>query len=757
MSDDPGLQAAAAVPAVVAAAAPPASTATFDAARGNAYFHHLTEVFSNDVFATIQFLADEAGELFCRIIHGETAHDHPTFVSSVAATPTAFPEFLCRPTTASPTQCSAIVLNTNARCRLSKTDNGETCRIHAAQSLGPTLGNYDERPSADKCLSCFKKYRSTVTSTSVLRCLTCPRFAHTRTATHAGCVKDMPEAAEDSTIFGICSFCHRYRSPQLVLMPVPDYFGDTPLPFLQPREQIAGVTMDDGMLGARVEDATPLRRRPTSTPSAFRASEEAAHTAPAALGGSAADGVLMLTPPAPDRPRAALDQEFDDPALGSVQEPLNLNRQQRGGEVRESLATRLQQVQQDEPGLELLRAELEASALREAAATLAAAEARGVVNPSRPPPSTEPVVPPAAAVSMPIVVATNPATAAPDSRLDQMLSLLTKLTNDQGKKIEALSHQVQLQAEVSSSAPRDTSGSDNGKATTIAKQYPSDDGYGSDHPLFNENYAMNCSGHEERNRVISRGARKIQDIGREEEAALVKASRASSMLTLDGTRILIESKHKEADTKLGTYAQYSHWHEYLHRHIASRPDHYVNKERRLRTLEYIKHHFQAIMLRQNADFSFALAFLLSAQNFFATYKFDINDCELDRVVMRGGILALERTQIYPAILVRALQISPGIAVSLAEPAATGGGLGGTGPADTTGIEKPAWSAVYCYYCASKDHDMMGHPKNMPIVKNCRDCKHAHAKIGPLRTDCAVKGCGCKCLSEADNAVRMKKF
>jgi hypothetical protein len=134
------------------------------------------------------------------------------------------------------------------------------------------------------------------------------------------------------------------------------------------------------------------------------------------------------------------------------------------------------------------------------------------------------------------------------------------------------------------------------------------------------------------------------------------------------------------------------------------------------------------MLQPSADYSHALAFLYAAHNFFSNYVFDTSDRELDRALIRGGLINLEHAQRYPAIESKAKLIAPALAASLANPVSGSGG-GGGGNSD--------WSPTFCFYCGSKEHDMYAHPKNSPIVRKCRECQHARAKIGPMKADCVV--------------------
>lgn len=254
-TDAPVLQNVAAAPAAAAAVSTPAD-------KYNGLYLHLQETLGKDVYATVQASVGDDGELYARIDHGGVVHDLPTFCEAVAATPTAYPEFLARPSTDEPTRCCAIVLSTNARCKLAKTGNDETCGNHVSQSLAPLLTDYGNRPIADKFLGCFRKIRAGAASSSTMRCIVCPRFVHAKTASHPGCVANMAAVAEDFTVLGICRYCYSHRQPPLLLMPVPDY-GEPVLPHLKPVPPSDGTTVDDGMLGVPVAGATPLRQRPS--------------------------------------------------------------------------------------------------------------------------------------------------------------------------------------------------------------------------------------------------------------------------------------------------------------------------------------------------------------------------------------------------------------------------------------------------------------------------------------------------------------
>ena len=256
--------------------------------------------------------------------------------------------------------------------------------------------------------------------------------------------------------------------------------------------------------------------------------------------------------------------------------------------------------------------------------------------------------------------------------------------------------------------------------------------------------------HEDRNMYIC-GAKRITDIGSEALASL-RPGHNTHLLADDGTKLALKTVNQESASRHGSYNQYSLWLDRLILHLSGRPERYTNKMTRLRTAQYIKHHFINIMLLPGASYSSALAFIYAAQQFFSTYRFGSN--ELDRHIMEGGLENLEYTYIYPALDAKARALQPLLAAQLANPEPGPAPAPHLPPGRDPPRPGPRNGQVYCQYCGSREHDMAGHPRDAPVTKPCPECQHAHARIGPLKSNCTL--CRCKCFTDAEEEEKKRK-
>jgi hypothetical protein len=255
---------------------------------------------------------------------------------------------------------------------------------------------------------------------------------------------------------------------------------------------------------------------------------------------------------------------LDKPDVISTQEPLDLTRNQRGEEVREEFAKRLDQVKNDNPSLDKLKSELEAAALRdtttnEEAAALRDAKAASLLSL----PVTASALANLQPAAKPLALTSSTTASTSDAKYDQLMSMFTK----QCEEFASFRLQMERQVAGSSSAPRPSASNPDDGRKGLKSQYKSSSGYTSEDDDFVENYSMLLPGHEERNKRITRGAGKLQDIGNEELAALKSVRDESHILALDGTRISIQTELNESPTKVGSYQQYSYWLERLIIHL----------------------------------------------------------------------------------------------------------------------------------------------------------------------------------------------
>ena len=490
---------------VAAAAAAPLTAGIVTAQKINSYYGHLGQALKKDYFDDLTATGDsEDGNLcYVKIIHGEAVHDLPTFCAQVAAVPTAYPEFLVRPSAADPGRCCAVNQN-GTRCKLHKSSNDETCTAHSNQSLASLLTDYDNRPMADKCMCCFKKVKGAGVSSSYVRCIACPRFAHAVTSSNVGCISSMLEVGEDASLVGICQFCFTYRTMQLMLLPVPDY-GDQYLPHIKPRALVDGAVSDDGVLGLPIAGATPVRLRPMD------------HT-PAP--NSKDSSTVSLTNTAPPSFPSEIDtppnlNQLAGPALPTevaaaevAVEPLGLHRNQRGEEVRDEFAKRLERVKDDNQGLQRMKDELAAAAKAqsikdELASRTQAASAvvveRQTAERAR---SQSELETAAVEIAKKNSLSDSKAQAnsgsssktTSDAKLDQLMALIAaqnaelKGFKEELKKVKSQSDQVQPPAGPSP-RPQDSSNQDDGKKG-LKGQYKNSSGYSSDDERFVENFSM---------------------------------------------------------------------------------------------------------------------------------------------------------------------------------------------------------------------------------------------------------------------------
>ena len=267
---------------------------------------------------------------------------------------------------------------------------------------------------------------------------------------------------------------------------------------------------------------------------------------------------------------------------------------------------------------------------------------------------------------------------------------------------------------------------------------PSSDDYG----------CTGANGHAARNSFITGGARNVSMIGKEGLELLKPRGGKAQLVTPDGQKLSFETAESESADKLGTAAQYMRWLRLLEVHIEACT--YANKVRRLRTVQYISYHFNQCVVISLLK---GQAFMLAAGLFFPKHTFG-NNLETDRLLLGGGASSLSCSSIYPTLQAQAdvLQTSmPALAAGAAALAASAAALAANGDKDKA---RAQWSAVYCYYCGSKEHNMDDHVG--PITKPCPQCSHMYGKSGPLKSNCKEPGCSCKCFTDQEEATRAQR-
>jgi hypothetical protein len=268
----------------------------------------------------------------------------------------------------------------------------------------------------------------------------------------------------------------------------------------------------------------------------------------------------------------------------------------------------------------------------------------------------------------------------------------------------------------------------------------------SDDELFCDDYGCTgANGHAARNSFITGGARNVSMIGKEGLELLKPRGGKAQLVTPDGQKLSFETAESESADKLGTAAQYMRWLRLLEVHIEACT--YANKVRRLRTVQYISYYFNQCVFISLLK---GQAFMLAAGLFFPKHTFG-NNLETDRLLLGGGASSLSCSSIYPTLQAQAdvLQTSmPALAAGAAALAASAAALAANGDKDKA---RAQWSAVYCYYCGSKEHNMDDHVG--PITKPCPQCSHMYGKSGPLKSNCKEPGCSCKCFTDQEEAAK----
>lgn len=90
-------------------------------------------------------VAQQGGDVFVGVVFDGDLTDLPVAQAAVVAALTAHRSVLCKEVSGEPSRCCGISLSSGARCGRQKSENGETCKQHVAQSSSALLSDHANR------------------------------------------------------------------------------------------------------------------------------------------------------------------------------------------------------------------------------------------------------------------------------------------------------------------------------------------------------------------------------------------------------------------------------------------------------------------------------------------------------------------------------------------------------------------------------------------------------------------------------------